>query len=709
MPTFHLPSAPRALEEPEGLALTPIGLWLGRGNGPLEIAAYILPRRPTGAVLTDAYRKRRGGRATPVLVVIESGEASEAVCSLIGPTGEDPTFVQDLTSAQAIAICKAAADQVDRHAATRFLMNAMGSLGTAIPGLDNEGFLAYHELQVGVPKRGDWGGATARSAEIMVVRGRDLVRDLGYTVQDDASGKHSILLAANRKTAIALYLNRAEEPELAATRFSDITPISYALAVADRENLDHVIITTPSSIRIYPTKTGVGVAQRGRTETYVDLNLNVLSPTQAGYLWLLFAADATRTGGTLGEILDASTRFRSGLEERLRERVYDEVIPGLATEMAKARSIKRPTAEELETTYGMALHHLFRLLFISYAEDKDLLPYATNEAYRSRSLKRKAKELLEAKKNGTPFGETTRLWKEVEALCNAVDKGDASIGVPAYNGGLFATDPSVNSQGSELAKIALCDSTYAPLLTALLIDEADDSQGPVDFRSLGVREFGTIYEGLLESELLFADSDLVADSETGTYRPAEAKDKSNVKAKTYYLASTSGARKASGSYFTKDFAVKHLLQQALEPALTSHLHRLDALKDANEAAVAFFDFRVADISMGSGHFLVAAVDNIEAGLAVIWRVATFQRFVQNSKGCEKRLERRSETSAPTEIEDARLLRRQIARRCIYGVDLKPAAVELARVSIWIHTFRSRAPVVAPGPTSCGREQPHGNW
>jgi hypothetical protein len=39
-----------------------------------------------------------------------------------------------------------------------------------------------------------------------------------------------------------------------------------------------------------------------------------------------------------------------------------------------------------------------------------------------------------------------------------------------------------------------------------------------------------------------------------------------------------------------------------------------------------------------------------------------------------------------EIESSSLLRRQIARRCIYGVDINEIAVELARVGVWIHTF-----------------------
>ena len=665
--------------------LKPIGLWLGMGNGPLEVVAYASDQRATKTLLIDAYLKRRESRATPVMIVVETGHGEEAKCSLAGPIGEYPLYVSDLTPLQAIAVCRAALEQPDRHSATRFLFRTLSGLGSPVPGLRNEGFLAAHELEVGVPHRSDWITASNNGAAATASRGRELIRVLGYEVEDDPNGKHSILLTSNRKIAVALYLNQDEEPELSALRYSNITPISYALAVAEKDNLEYVILTTPNSIRIYPSKPGVGVGQRGRTETYVEANLNLLSPTQAGYLWLIFSSIATKSGGTLQDILEASGRFRSALGKRLRERVYDDVIPRLSTAFAEARKISRPSQNDLDITYQMALHHLFQLLFIAYAEDKDLLPYSTNEAYRARSLKRKAEELLEAKKTGSSFSRTTRLWGEIFALCNAVDKGDHTLGIPPYNGGLFSIDPLINNEGSELTNIVLPDNTYAPILTTLLIDAADGSEGPVDFRSLGVREFGTIYEGLLESELSFAEKDLAVDSRDGSYRPAGKNDKILIKAGTCYLADTSGTRKATGSYYTKDFAVNHLLSQSLEPALTAHLKRLDAIEDPDEAGEAFFDFRIADISMGSGHFLVAAIDIIEARLSSY--LASRELPTVHSE-----LERLRESAhaalgdIPAEIEDARLLRRQIARRCIYGVDLKPAAVELARVSIWIHTF-----------------------
>src|SRR5205823_3941602 len=153
-----------------------------------------------------------------------------------------------------------------------------------------------------------------------------------------------------------------------------------------------------------------------------------------------------------------------------------------------------------------------------------------------------------------------------------------------------------------------------------------------------------------------------------------------------YLHNRSGARKASGTYFTKEFAVDHLLDHALEPALKDHLGRLDTL-DETDAAERFFDFRVADIAMGSGHFLVAAVDRIErafSGYLVKRPLPGVHQELRRLR--ESARDKLGDLAEQLEIEDTQLLRRLIARRCIYGVDLNPVAVNLARLSIWIHTF-----------------------
>ncbi|MGH9304513.1 MAG: hypothetical protein ACRDZ5_08890, partial [Acidimicrobiales bacterium] len=85
----------------------------------------------------------------------------------------------------------------------------------------------------------------------------------------------------------------------------------------------------------------------------------------------------------------------------------------------------------------------------------------------------------------------------------------------------------------------------------LLVDEGTDGFGPVDFRSLSVREFGTIYEGLLESRLSVAPSDLAV--EAGDYVPTRRKADVAVARGQVYFHDRSGSRKATGSYFTKPF------------------------------------------------------------------------------------------------------------------------------------------------------------
>ena len=153
-----------------------------------------------------------------------------------------------------------------------------------------------------------------------------------------------------------------------------------------------------------------------------------------------------------------------------------------------------------------------------------------------------------------------------------------------------------------------------------------------------------------------------------------------------YLHNRSGARKASGSYYTKPFAVEHLLEGALDPGLEDHFARLDGLDDV-DAAERFFDFRVADLAMGSGHFLITAIDRIEKGMAdflarrnlpgVRSELAALREAAKHELG---------ELAETTAIEDGQLLRRLIARRCIYGVDLNGLSVQLARLAVWIHTF-----------------------
>jgi hypothetical protein len=670
---------PLTLDAPAGI--TACDLFVGQGGMALEIALCESPTQPTAAQVRELHRTRVGRRAAPVLVVVLWGEGRAALCG--GPP-DDASVETDLDRDQVERLCRAALNGADRHAAIRYLAQALPQLTAPIPGLRNEGLFALHELSTGVRRRGDWETAIHSARPALTGRGRALVDGLGFQTQP-LPGPASLLLARGSKTAVAVFLERPDLIDPPSPQFDGLSPVSYALAKADHERLDYVVVSAGSVLRIYPVKPGVGTGRRGRTETFVELNLDLLRESDAGYLWLLCSADALADRGSFSQILASSEEYAADLSTRLRERVYVDVVPGLARAIAAARTLDRPTAAQLAETYDMALLVLFRLLFIAYAEDKELLPLHSSPAYREHSLKHMALRLAdEGRRRITHAGEDF-YWTEVGLLWKAVDKGNPAWAVPAYNGGLFAEHG--DDSAARLRAISLPDAAFAPVLAALLLDQTPEGDlGPIDFRSLGVREFGTIYEGLLESELSLAETDLTVQPRTGAYLPAGDDAVVSVPAGEVYLHNASGARKSTGAYYTKSFAVEHLLDAALEPALDDHFARLDALDD-RQAADRLFEFRVADIAMGSGHFLVAAIDRIErrfSNYLAARRLPGVSDELERLRGAA--LKELGEDWAGEPLEDTQLLRRQIARRCVFGVDLNPLAVELARLSIWIHTF-----------------------
>ena len=105
--------------------------------------------------------------------------------------------------------------------------------------------------------------------------------------------------------------------------------------------------------------------------------------------------------------------------------------------------------------------------------------------------------------------------------------------------------------GSKLEKLNLENSSIVRILQNLLIADGPEGPQPIDFRSLSVREFGSIYEALLESELVFAKEDLIVEKASGLYRPTKGDEKPFIKKHQIYMQNTSGARKETASYTLK--------------------------------------------------------------------------------------------------------------------------------------------------------------
>ena len=671
---------PRDLPNIKIPGLTPRSLHLGeRGetNISLEIAVFEASSRPSDGTMRDAFHGRRGGRAAPVLVVV----LHDGGALLCGTGSDKPPVFEAKDVLQAERLCADALKSQDHHKAISYLKNAMPSLETALPGIVNKGLLSLHALTHGARDS----RATERARGVLGKSEKELLTALGFTSKPIDSKTELLSAKGEERTALAVLLKDDEDPKMGSARFSHLSPISYALTKADKEKLPWVVMIQGDRIRLYNTE-NIGVGRRGRTETYIECQTSLLSSGDIGLLWLLFSADALKAGGTIRGILEESKRFAAGVADRLRERIYDTVVPELARGIVKARNLSAPSKDDLALTYEMALTVLFRLLFIAYAEDRDLLPYKGNGFYRDESLKKKAMKLAELASVKTPISVGAHHWRDAVSLWEAVSRGNQEWGVPAYNGAMFSSEPSVSKAGATLKGLEVSNTHFEQALRALLLTESEGMDyAPVDFRELSVREFGTIYEGLLESELSLAEQDLTMDKK-GTYLPAGKGDRVEVKSGAVYLHDRSGARKSSGSYYTPDFAVEHLLDGALEPALDEHLGRMKGLSDADRAEQ-FFNFRVADIAMGSGHFLVAAIDRIERRFAQ-WLEANptpnITRELQYLREAAKK--ELGELANTVTIEDGQLLRRMIARRCIYGVDLNAIAVQLARLSVWIHSF-----------------------
>ena len=723
MDDFLLDRDPIAWSAPAGFpsSLIPAGVFVQEAPNGLEVALVRAAAQPRAAHLREAWSKRRAGRASPVLLAAFYPTAEGQRVSLCGPVGEPPVVHHGIEVSQAERLAEVALSEPSHHAATRFLLAALPELESPFPGLRNVGLLATQELRAGVPERSDWPEATRQALPLLGRRGRRLVEGLGFQIQSLASNA-SMLTIGGRNHAVAVFCDEDEPFEAPSSRFDSASPVSRALALADQHRVEWVLLTRASEIRLYAARPDTGVGRKGRAETFVELNLSLVPTELAGYLHLLFSAEALADGGMLSQILERSGDFVAELAVRLRERVYHQTVPALARAVAARLGADRPARDavdidiagggggfqpggelsegELAAAYEQIMVVLFRVLFVAYAEDKDLLPYRTNGRYADHSLSRIARRLADNRREGRAGydGRATDLWGDVNQLWDAVNHGNADWGVPAYNGGLFSADAQVSPSGAAIADIELTNAEFGPALSAVLVDEGPEGVGPVDFRSLSVREFGTIYEGLLESKLSVAQDDLAVKAVKGKeqYVPAAEGDAVEVEAGSVYFHNRSGVRKATGSYFTKPFAVEHLLSNALEPALDDHIARLDELREAGDDAAlaeAFFDFRCADIAMGSAHFLVAAVDRIEARLSgwlalhpVPAVTAELNRLRAAALGAL------GELADGVEIESSSLLRRQVARHCIYGVDKNRVAVELARLAIWVHTFVAGLPL-----------------
>ena len=411
--------------------------------------------------------------------------------------------------------------------------------------------------------------------------------------------------------------------------------------------------------------------------------------------WLKVFTLVFRREAFLPGTADARTFHQRAIEEgrfyqervaaNLSDLVFEQVFPKLARAIAAA-AFEAPLEDVREATLIL----LYRLLFILYAEDRDLLP-VRDTRYDDYALREKVRGDIGRRKDlGDTFSATAApFWSAIDDLCRAIDQGDTSIGLPPYNGGLFD-----RQRTPLLSDIRLGDEVMAEAIDALSFERTPEGRRYINYRDLGVQQLGSIYERLLEHEVVRDGGEIVI-------RP-------NV-----------FARKDSGSYYTPDDLVGLIIEETIEPLVRSRVdafvdgiselassqlpedRRLGRLKRLDPAEK-LLELKVCDPAMGSGHFLVNLVDSLADRVIVAMAEAEAAVDDYMSPLTERidvirntimaNAEDRGWTVDPAQLDDRHIIRRMVLKRCVYGVDKNPMAVELAKVALWLHTFTVGAPL-----------------
>jgi hypothetical protein len=379
----------------------------------------------------------------------------------------------------------------------------------------------------------------------------------------------------------------------------------------------------------------------------------------------------------------------------------------------------RYTREYLEQVREATLILLYRLLFLFYAEDRRLLPVG-DERYRAYSVRALREEVREKVDAGQRWSATqNRLWLSLKGCFELIDVGDDTIGMPAYNGGLFNRGRSLL-----LERTRVPDAVLAPIIDALSRRTEDLLRGWINYRDLSVSHLGGLYERLLEYQLVHE----VQAAETSARGPEHDRPElDRVRA-----VPASFARKVSGSYYTHDDLVQLILRESVGLLAGERVAAFDQLLDgwkkktslnpgdwdrldAADPASAMLELKVCDPAMGSGHFLVALVDFmadrvLEAAATAQQRVAempwsahllergtpwtspVIQRIAGVRQAIKAQAKEHGWAVADAQLDDRHIVRRMVLKKCVFGVDKNAMAVELAKTALWLHTFTVGAPL-----------------
>jgi len=453
------------------------------------------------------------------------------------------------------------------------------------------------------------------------------------------------------------------------------------------------------------------------------------------------------------ELFETDSRaFAEKVSQDLRRAVFvsaETLGSGLISDFQRCTA-GLPAGDALAPFRDAALLTLYRLLFILYAEARDERLTRHALYMKSYSLQSLIDDVSMSDLHDQPanrFG----LWKRLVALFRIYNDGlpriDQYENIPPRGGDFFS---ALTAEGRIIESVRLNDRLIAQVILDLTTTAPRRGVGRerVSFRELDIEQLGAVYEGLLEFEprvapadtfeiemsgrtlalrgdeliricrekylRLAGDENLVEGTPLADYlgsdQPkdededtegaddaeddeAEGDEDKGVKkggviklirridpGRFYF--SPGSARKGSGSFYTPKALVEDIVRHAIGPAVQK--------KSADE----ILRLRVLDPACGSGHFLIAAMRYLGQSL----HRAYAEHFGSKpppdfTRGVWDADWKSSDAQARFAGSEARAwCKRRIAENCLFGVDLNPTAVQLARVALWIESLAGDRPL-----------------
>nr|WP_294515932.1 N-6 DNA methylase [uncultured Rhodopila sp.] len=492
--------------------------------------------------------------------------------------------------------------------------------------------------------------ATAPSATATATFVRDFLREtLGFA--DLAPAPAPLALTAGNERIPIVVVPPSDALDRRSATLSHDRARSAALALQDHLNGNDSSLwgITTNGLVIRLMRDNASLTR----PAFIEVNLAQIFDTEDmasfAIFWLLFHRSRFGTAGTpatdcaLERWRDAGAKAGEVARDRLAAQV-EQALKELGSGFLEANRDLRDKliAHEIPLTdwFNELLRLVYQLIFLMVAEDRDLLhaPNADGDARRLYAEGYSLATLRALSARRAAWDRHHDRYEGLKIVFRALAGGEPRLGLPAL-GGLFLPGLLGTLEAARLTNRAFLSAIFR---LGWLSDGS--SMAPVNWRAMETEELGSVYESLLELQPQLAN-----DGRSLVFASGNAEQRGN-------------QRKTTGSYYTPDSLVQLLLDTTLDPLLDR------AEFSGSDPIESLLKLSVIDPACGSGHFLLAAAR----------RIAT-------------RIARHRASGTPSAIEFRHALR-DVARRCIFGVDRNPMAVELTKVALWIETVDPGLPL-----------------